>query len=1087
MKKISVVFLFLFLLTSNLFAFFSSPKAFVLPFSPEEKSAPWIGIALSELVKDDIDTLDDYEIVSVDDMQNKENSAESFQKLRTLTKSNIKEFAQENDLELVVGGSYFKKGDNLVIALWILDENGIHSKKFEVFYANLVEEFSYKWYNFAHTLKEFENAKLDDFYANNPNSLIALQYYTQGLENLYAYVDTRIHAQEAVDFTNNEGKGKILQEMKAKQAAGQSMDALVLMMQQLNKNVRKATKAMDKTLDKEYIYKATHLFKEAINIDKDFGKNYTQLANAIYVASIDNPYGVPPKSYVEDLCQQAEDAKIAAECKDNVTDYKEVERHGGDDACYYAQETLNDFKEYVTEPKTSYNYSAYLDRIIERVWMKESCYTKNEIIDILDKGSIALAKHFKDRIPKNYVRYEYQIAQLYKNYNADEKAHKLYLKIMEYLQKAPTPKRKKEDKKTNTQDELIAQLQAKMQAALGQQLDQVKQKLGTYSQTDELDFNTKYKIKISQKLALYYAKKQEPTLAKEYLKYLQKYSLKDLDDIIDAMTVSKIYFYLGDYKTALDKAKEVIALRENNDMGRIGNQEKFIKLYLYMARLYGYNKEYAEAMKYAKKAAQKVANIRSFITANDNKTLLLLQKYTQDIEAVLLELSLKQQNKDGFAKLYAEVADKKAQKLYTNHAMNKMINQQLNRSLIPLLKELQTKRKALMQADLESSEKDALENEIDSLETKLLVLENMSHVIDREDALKAEVLYAKISKNSAILDFYAILNRYFMFIVHKGNIELRDIGSKQEIDKLIENKSFAKSDELYKKLFLQGVPEESKWIIIPHDKLFLLPFEALKTTGENYLIESKTVSYLPSVLMLQKGNKKENKIRSVSLFANPDYEQNIEVTKDSPLNQDRTLRGVKFTPLPGTMLEARKIEKVAQKAGIKFKLYAQKEANEKNFEKEKNSELLHIATHGYFVESAKGYNATGIVLSGANESIKKGVDNGIISAQKILDYYNYANTKLVVLSACDTGMGKLSTVDNVQSLGNAFMMVGASTVMMNLWEIPDIQTAYIMKLFYKNLFIKNMTVDEALRDAKLRMIQRGEPYEKWAALVLFGA
>ncbi len=1082
MKKIVFVFAFLFVFTHNLFGFFSSPKALVLPLVPKEQSAPWIGIALEELIEDDIKSLDDFELVSISSLQNDEENPLMFATLFTMSKEEAQSFAKERDIELLVGGSYLLDGDTLRVTLWVESQNKHYTKTLELFYAQIIEEFTRKWYGMTQTIENLSGASLDDFYANNPNSLIALQYYAKGLQELYTYVDTKLNAKAKVNHLNNGGKAELLAQMKAKQAEGQNMAALVQMMKQLNNKVKNVAHAFDETLSKEYLYKATYYFKEAIATDKEFGPSYAQLANIIHASSVESPYSVPPKSYVEDLCAQAEDAKVKAECRDDVTEYEEVPRGGGGDMCSDASRVLESFRKYVTQPTKRYNYTAYLDRVFEDVEMHKDCFDRGDLEEILDEGTIALEQHFQGRLPQKFVRYEYKMAGLYNYYGAREKGFELDVKLMKFLKTLPKTA-KKPTKSTSAQDEMMAQMQAKMQAALGMKISQIRKQMGTDSQIDNLSFNEKYILKIAQKLALYYAQHHEAVKAKKYLAYLEPYSLKDLDEIIDALTISKIYYYLGEYKQALEKAKVVVALREKNDMGRMGGQKKFIDLYLYMAQLYSYNDNFKEAMKYAKKVSQKIANIREFITPDDDETLALLQEYTQKIDDVMLLITLKQNNTQDFEKLYAKIADKKAQRLYTNNAMHSMINTQLNRSLKPLLQKLQTQQKELVLFQEGSEEKRVLQEKIHNLKQKLLVIENMNHVIDRENALKASSLYKNLPQDTVVLDFFTTQDRYYMFVVHKGKIELRDVGSKEEIDALIQDKEFVKSSSLYEHFFAKGAPKESKWIVIPQERLYLLPFEAMKTPSNHYLIEEKTISYLPSVLML-KPTKQSESIHTMTLFANPDYEQNPP--SQTNVNQDRTLRGVSFTPLPGTMLEAKKIQKVVQKAGIELKLYTQKDANEENFAKESDAEVLHVATHGYFVPSSQGYKATGIVLSGANTSIKKGIDAGIVSAQKILDYYNYANTKLVVLSACDTGAGKLSTIDTVQSLGNSFMMVGASRVMMNLWEIPDIQTAYIMKLFYKNLFIKHMKVDEALREAKLSMIKRDEPYDKWAALVLFG-
>ncbi|SFV55495.1 hypothetical protein MNB_SV-12-334 [hydrothermal vent metagenome] len=117
----------------------------------------------------------------------------------------------------------------------------------------------------------------------------------------------------------------------------------------------------------------------------------------------------------------------------------------------------------------------------------------------------------------------------------------------------------------------------------------------------------------------------------------------------------------------------------------------------------------------------------------------------------------------------------------------------------------------------------------------------------------------------------------------------------------------------------------------------------------------------------------------------------------------------------------------------------------------------------------------GIALSGANESIKNRKGDGIITALE-LSGMDLSHTELVVLSACETGVGELEEGEGVAGLNKAY-------IVMSLWSVPEKSTGELMKKFYKNLQ-KGQSYSEALREAKIWMIEEknSHPYY-WAGFV----
>jgi len=1083
MKKSFAIVLLLVLSSVNLFGFFSSDRVVVFPLKNKDKNTQdeWLGVAISQLLEDDMIALDKYSLKTITAFQNDEESAVKFARLQNLDLQEAKRFASSGNIDAFIVGEYSLNAGKLVIEIVFYKDEVEYKTQITTPLSDMVSTLSYEFYKFLKDIEELDSDSLEKFYSNDPNSLITLQYHAKGLLELYSYMDETLSAKKSVDHVNHGGKAEIQKKMQEMKANGTfNIAAMGQMMQSMSKNINVAATKMGKVLDKGHLYSGAFYFKEAIQSDDGYGKNYAQLANILHSTSKMASFNVPPKSYMEDLCKQAEESRVPSECKDDVYDYKEIQS-GSDQPCYAANRSFASFSKMLTQPTTAYNYSAYLNKAFDNVEYKAKCIDKDKMIETLALGEVAMKEHYKSRNMKNYIRYEYLIAFMYREYEEWDRAKNVYLEIVESLDNYKVPAKKSS---ITTQDEIAFSMEDKINKSLNAQMAKLSGITGSENLSARLSYDKKYRIKVYQKLATLYSKEGDVPQTQKYLKLLENYSLEHLDEYINIINISKAYYEIGEYKTALVKANLVLTDKMKDDMGMMGRQDKFIELYLYMASLYEKNRDYKESLKFTDLASGKIQNLQSMIKPNNDEGLKLIRAYNQRVENIQIDVYLKQNDSKSYAKLYAKIADKKARKLYSQNAMHSMVNTQLNRSLKPILDSIKEDRKKLLSLNAvdDAEEITALNEQISSKQKELSLIEKINNVIDRKNLLKEKNLYSNLPNDSAVLDFFTTKDNYYMFIIQKGKIRLKDLGTKKNIDSLIDNREFAKNEKLYNIIFKDTQIEEQRLIVIPTSKLYYLPFEAL-LSKDGFLIEKKTLSYLPSILMMSAKNEKKD-IKTITLFANPDYEDTVN--NDADLVKDRTLRGVSFSSLPGTMLEAKKVQRIAKKANVDLKLFIEKNANEENFELQSESDILHIATHGYFVDTATGYSSTGIVLSGANSSIKNGVDRGIISAKKILDYYNFSKTELVVLSACDTGAGEISTIDGVQSLGNSFMMVGASNVLMNLWEIPDIETAYLMKLFYKNLLIDKLAKDESIREAKLTMIKRGESYEKWAALVLFG-
>jgi len=192
-----------------------------------------------------------------------------------------------------------------------------------------------------------------------------------------------------------------------------------------------------------------------------------------------------------------------------------------------------------------------------------------------------------------------------------------------------------------------------------------------------------------------------------------------------------------------------------------------------------------------------------------------------------------------------------------------------------------------------------------------------------------------------------------------------------------------------------------------------------------------------------------------------------------------------FTALPGTKAEAKAIKSTFAEGATTE--YLQDSATEKNLIKIKEPNILHIATHGFFINDDTIPNPmlkSGIVLTGANKSRIKGRGDGIVTALK-LSGLDLKGTDLVVLSACETGVVDINSTDSVSGLSKAFIQAGAKDIVMSLWSVDDLATKELMTSFYQEMK-ENKNYAQALKAAKLKMIEDGRHPFYWGAFVVSG-
>ncbi len=479
------------------------------------------------------------------------------------------------------------------------------------------------------------------------------------------------------------------------------------------------------------------------------------------------------------------------------------------------------------------------------------------------------------------------------------------------------------------------------------------------------------------------------------------------------------------------------------------------------------------------------------------------------------------------------------------------------------LSRVRVKLSKLYFSRLETSDLKLLKNRIAEMENQKEILEaelaklSQSYSIQRNrkganssqvaTALPKETVLLEIAKIHQY-NFKAIKNEkewfqanYLVFVLHAGQadrIALIDLGAADIIDSTIqelkyqikEGQELKASKKLYEMVFAKIKPEldQSKEVFIsPDGNLSLIPFEILQDPNGRFLIEDYTFNYLSAgrdILGLEK--QKGNSQKSL-LIGDPDFDLRVQainlqdqdlentVPQLTSLKRSVEMKELHFRRLPGTLKEVQSVRQILGQNGTEIKTGA--EAVEQILFQMKSPKILHIATHGFFLndknlpelsddrgtiipKSLEGMInienplvRSGLALAGANNTLnQKDVDEsqGLLTAEKVLGL-NLTNTELVVLSACDTGLGEVQTGEGVYGLRRAFIQAGAKSLVMSMWKVPDTETMELMVQFYKNIK-SGMNRCQALRQAALNerkiIIKR---YKKdmpsyWGAFLFLG-
>jgi CHAT domain-containing protein/tetratricopeptide (TPR) repeat protein len=392
-----------------------------------------------------------------------------------------------------------------------------------------------------------------------------------------------------------------------------------------------------------------------------------------------------------------------------------------------------------------------------------------------------------------------------------------------------------------------------------------------------------------------------------------------------------------------------------------------------------------------------------------------------------------------------------------------------------------------------------------------------SAVEQRFNASSLQQVAASLPTGTVVLDIFLARTyegggNYWVFVHRSGHVvELINLGPAEVIDKKLaelrqdildvnEPRVIAAANQLGELLWAPVAPllaDPLNITVSPDGALSLLPFDILRSKGA-YLLERFNVQSMTSLRdLIPSPVRDKNKSEASVLLGDPDFGTASTTPESRP--------AIRFDPLPGTRTEILSIAERFKSGGQAPEVLLGNEASLDRILQVRSPRVLHLASHGFFIEetptpevhipgadlrpgskteSAKKSTvpSSGIALYQANVGSPS---KTLLTIDKI-SRLDLRGTDLVVLSACETGLGKLKSGEGVRGLRASFQLAGASKIVSSLWIVPDDESATLMASFYEE-YLKGMTASSALRKAKLQVFKREPNPFYWGAFVLNAA
>ncbi len=349
----------------------------------------------------------------------------------------------------------------------------------------------------------------------------------------------------------------------------------------------------------------------------------------------------------------------------------------------------------------------------------------------------------------------------------------------------------------------------------------------------------------------------------------------------------------------------------------------------------------------------------------------------------------------------------------------------------------------------------------------------------------------------------------------KLRIAPQEIGEKGEKIACDETVSALRSlTQLILRPLLSHMEQHKTWIISPDGGMWLMPWSALLVGDDRFAIENHTIQYVVSGRDLLRPAAKAKRKSPPLVVANPDFDNRNETDSKGSTEEQaigaylanratRFLGGVRVPPLPGTLLEANAaIPKLESLYGVSPVSLLGKDATATKVKNVKRPSAMLLSTHGFFIENGESRQNSsvesdnplvrcGLLFAGCNRKNNlTDEDQGVLTGLEIVGM-DLSGTELVVLSACETGLGDVEDGEGVAGIRQAFQLAGAESIAATLWQIPDEESAQLVEAFFQKLADGNERAN-SLQLAQMEAIRvlrekrsAAHPYY-WAAYTITG-
>lgn len=622
--------------------------------------------------------------------------------------------------------------------------------------------------------------------------------------------------------------------------------------------------------------------------------------------------------------------------------------------------------------------------------------------------------------------------------------------------------------------------------------------------------------------------------------WLDKYGRKNINMADNVSEMAKLYYEKGEFNKAIDQFNEALGLYKN-----IFSEQhpKYVQTQGKLARSYYAQKDFKRSLKLFDETTTQYLNyIKNYFPAlSDNEKSKYWASIRGDFEVFnSLAINYYQTDPTVLAKMYDYKIATKAILLSSSVKVKQRILNSGDEELIAKYKEwieakeLLTRAISMTKEELSASNinPSQLTKEINNLEKELsskseafgtdeessdITWKSIKDVL-KDDETVVEIIrfkYFKTHLTDSVLYAALIVNKDA-----KKNPELVLLNNGNDLEnkyfKYYRNTVKYKTQDKYSYTQFWSaidakIPEKHNVIISPDGIYNQINVETFQDDNGTYLLD-KNVFYIVSnskdvYINRTKQNDKEYQKElkkegeevdifspAVVLFGNPSF------SDESNGGQINTVSSVE--PLPGAEKEVQGVESILKQGNWRTTTYIGESATEDKVKRLENPKVFHVATHGFFIDESNQDESllasnnpllkSGLLFTGANELLAQADEsiynlnrkNGVLTAYEAMNL-QLDETELVVLSACETGLGEIKDGEGVFGLQRAFIVAGAQNVIMSLFKVNDQATQELMDNFYQK-WIETGNKRAAFIHAKNVIREKYDAPIYWGSFLMIG-